>query len=94
MFNNSLRIAAIGMVMLTGCEAETPDFEYVYLPGTGIEAGFKSFQIGFKILLFFKPVAESAQRDIGKSMELVENNTPFFHQHLAKSLCRLVLWRR
>ena len=36
MLNKSLRIAA--MVMLAGCGAETPDFEYVYLPGTEIEA--------------------------------------------------------
>ena len=35
----AVRLAATGMVMLAGCEAETPDFEYVYLPGTEIEAG-------------------------------------------------------
>jgi len=30
---------AASIVMLAGCEAETPEFEYVYLPGTEIESG-------------------------------------------------------
>ena len=33
-----LTVAAF-TVMLAGCEAETPEFEYVYLPGTEIESG-------------------------------------------------------
>jgi enamine deaminase RidA (YjgF/YER057c/UK114 family) len=33
-----LTVAAFA-VMLVGCEAETPEFEYVYLPGTEIESG-------------------------------------------------------
>jgi enamine deaminase RidA (YjgF/YER057c/UK114 family) len=33
-----LTVAAMA-VMLAGCEAETPEFEYVYLPGTEIESG-------------------------------------------------------
>jgi len=38
-FRACRRVVVIFLVLLAGCGAEMPDFEYVYLPGTEVESG-------------------------------------------------------